>query len=257
MAQIHKTAIVDPRAILGEDVSIGPYSIVKANAVIGDHTCIGSSCVIESGASLGRECVLFTGVIIGSITQDLKYAGKTSFVKIGDRNRIREYVTINLGTEENSETIIGNDNLLMAYVHVGHNSVIYNHSILANGATLAGHVEIENGAVVGGLSALHQFVRIGKQAIVGGCSKVVQDVIPYARADGHPAKLYGLNSIGLNRKNFSLELQALLKKAFKILFRSQLPLSQALSKLKDQYQDTVEVMDVVRFIEKSSRGICR
>ena len=255
--KIHPTAIVHPDAELGEGVEIGPYSIVAGTVKIGDRTSVGPRVTIEGHTVLGEECQVFTGAVIGSVTQDKKYDGGTSYLRIGDRNKIREYVTVNPGTKEGTETVIGDDTLLMAYAHVAHDCVIGSYAILANAATLAGHVIVEDRAIIGGLSAVHQFVRIGTLAIVGGCSKAVQDVPPYMMADGHPAKVYGLNSVGLDRAGVSKDDKALLKKAFKILFRSGLSVKNAAAKIREEIPNTPSIETLLQFLRGSERGISR
>jgi UDP-N-acetylglucosamine acyltransferase len=254
---IHPTAIVHSDAELGEGVEIGPYAIVAGTVKIGDRTRVGARVTIEGHTTLGEDCEIFTGAVIGSVTQDKKYDGGTSYLRIGDRNKIREYVTINPGTKEGTETVIGDDALLRAYAHVAHDCVIRNHAILANAATLAGHVLVEERAIIGGLSAVHQFVRIGTLAIVGGCSKVVQDVPPFMMADGHPAEVYGINSVGLDRAEISKEEKALIKKAFKILFRSGLSVPNAILKIRKEISITPTIEILLQFLKGSERGISR
>lgn len=255
--KIHPTAIVHPDAELGEGVEIGPYSIIAGTVKVGDRTCIGARATIEGYTTLGEECEVFTGAVIGSVTQDKKYEGGTSFLRIGNRNHIREYVTINPGTKEGTETVIGDDALLMAYAHVAHDCVIGNRVVLANQATLAGHVVIEDRAIIGGLSAVHQFVRIGTLSIVGGCSKVVQDVPPFMMVDGHPAKAYGINSVGLDRAGISREEKLLLKKAFKILFRSGLSAKNAAARIREELPTSPSLSTLLEFLKGSTRGISR
>ena len=229
---IHPTAIVDERAELGVGVEVGPYTVIGPDVKIGDHTRLGARVTIEGYTTVGADCELFTGAVIGSVTQDKKYKGGKTYLRIGDDNKIREYVTINPGTAEGTQTVIGHHNLIMAYAHVAHDCQVGNDVTLANAATLAGHVVISDHAIIGGLSAVHQFGRIGTLAIVGGCSKVVQDVPPYMMVDGHPAKAYGLNVVGLERANFPREERALLKKAFKIVFRSRLSMKGVINTWK-------------------------
>ena len=255
--KIHPTALVHPDAELGEGVEIGPYSIVAGTVKIGDRTCVGPHAVLEGNTTIGEECEIFTGAVIGSVTQDKKYDGGTSFLRIGNRNKIREYVTINPGTKEGTQTVIGDDVLLMAYAHVAHDCLIHNYAILANNATLAGHVAVEERAIIGGLSAVHQFVRIGKLAIVGGCSKVVQDVPPFMMADGHPAKTCGINSVGIDRAGISKEDKAHLKTAFKIIFRSGLTVKNAMSKIQKEIPKTSSIETLLQFLKESERGISR
>ena len=253
---IHPTAIVNKQAKLAEDVEIGPYSIVGENVSIGANTRIKERVSLED-TKLGKNCKIFSGAVIGSIPQDLKFKGEKSLVKIGDNNIIREYVTINRGTVAHGETTIGSDNLIMAYSHIAHDCLIGNGVIIANGGTLAGHINIEDKVVIGGLVAIHQFVRIGELSIIGGCSKVIKDIPPYALVDGHPTKIYGLNSVGLRRTNFSSDLIAQLKKAFKILFFSSLPLTEGLEKVGKEVALSPQVLHLIEFIKNSQRGIAK
>ncbi len=254
---IHPTAIVHSDAELGEGVEVGPYSIIEGTVRIGDQCRIGARVTIEGYTTLGAENEIFTGAVVGSRTQDKKFDGGVSFLKVGDRNRIREYVTINPGTKEGTETLIGNDNLVMAYAHVAHDCIVKNSTVLANQATLAGHVLVEDHAIIGGLSAVHQFVRIGKFSLIGGCSKVVQDVPPFMITDGHPARAYGINAVGMDRAGFSKEDKALLKKAFKIIFRSRLSLKSAILRLEQELPPTSALTILLEFLKTSNRGICR
>ncbi len=253
---IHPTAIVNKQAKLAEDVEIGPYSIVGENVSIGANTRIKERVSLED-TKLGKNCKIFSGAVIGSIPQDLKFKGEKSLVKIGDNNIIREYVTINRGTVAHGETTIGSDNLIMAYSHIAHDCLIGNGVIIANGGTLAGHINIEDKVVIGGLVAIHQFVRIGELSIIGGCSKVIKDIPPYALVDGHPTKIYGLNSVGLRRTNFSSDLIAQLKKAFKILFLCSLPLTEGLEMVGREVALSPQVLHLIEFIKNSQRGIAK
>jgi UDP-N-acetylglucosamine acyltransferase len=254
---IHETAIIDKNVKLGKGVCVGPYAVINSNVTIGEDTSVGAHCVIGEFTSIGKNCQLFSGVVAGSITQDKKFTRKKSFLEIGDNNIIREYATINRGTEENSRTIIGNGCLLMAYSHVAHDCVIKDNVVIANCGTLAGYVVLENGVIVGGLAAIHQFVRVGTMAIIGGCSKVVQDIVPYAMADGHPAKIYKVNTLGLERAAFSEESRDSLKRAFRIIFSMKLNIKNALSEIEKQITPTNEVTTLVNFIKDSERGIAR
>ena len=256
---IHPTAIVHPDAELAEDVEVGPFSIIEGTVKIGSRTRIGARVSIEGYTTLGEDNEIFTGAVVGSRTQDKKFKGGTSYLKIGDRNKIREYVTLNPGTKEGAETVIGNDNLLMAYSHVAHDCIIYNGTILANSATLAGHVILEDKAIIGGLSAIHQFVRIGTLALIGGCSKVTQDVPPFMIADGHPARVYALNVVGLDRAGYSKEEKTFIRKALKIIFRSGLTLKNAMLKLEEENRaHAYPSYDILAgFLKNSERGICR
>lgn len=254
---IHKTAIVHSKAKLDSSVTIGPYSVIGEDVVIKENASVGAHCVIEGWTTIGQGNKIFTGAVIGSVPQDRKYAGKRSFVEIGANNIIREYVTINPGTDEDEKTIIGSDNLIMAYSHIAHNCVIGNGVIIANGGTLAGHVTIEDKAVIGGLVAVHQFCRVGKLSIIGGCSKVVQDIPPFSTSDGHPARVYGINSIGLRRAGISSKDSLDLKKAFKVLFFSNLSISTAVENLKEEMSQNILISYLIDFVSTSKRGISR
>ena len=254
---IHPTAIVDPEAEIGAGVTIGPFSIIEANVVIGDATEIGARVTIEGHTIIGKENHIFTGAVIGSVTQDKKYKGGVTYLKVGDRNKIREYVTINPGTDDGTETVIGDDNLIMAYAHVAHNCIIGNKTIIANAGTLAGHVIVEDRAVIGGLAGVHQFVKIGYMAIIGGSSKAVKDIPPFIMVDGHPAKAYGLNVVGIERAALPKEERLLLKRAFKIIFRSKLAIKNAIESLKNDLTPNSSVARIIKFLEESERGICK
>ena len=254
---VHPTAIVHPDAELSEGVEVGPFAIIEGTVKIGPRTRIGPRVSVEGHTVIGADNEIFTGAVVGSRTQDKKFDGGVSYLRIGDRNKIREYVTINPGTKTGTETAIGNDNLLMAYCHVAHDSIIKNGTILANNATLAGHVIVEDRAIIGGLSAVHQFVRIGRFALIGGCSKVVQDVPPYMIADGHPARAFGLNQVGLDRAGFSKEEKSNVRKAFKMIFRSGLTLKNAVATMETEMPQSASVEVLVEFLKASSRGICR
>jgi UDP-N-acetylglucosamine acyltransferase len=254
---IHKTAIIDPTAQISEGASIGAYSVVGANSKIGPSTSIGAHCIIGDYTTIGANCQIFAGASIGSATQDKKFQGKKSFLEIGDNNIIREYSTINRATEEGSKTSIGNNNLLMAYSHVAHDCVVGDHVTIANCGTLAGHVIVKDRSIIGGLTAVHQFVKLGELSIVGGCSKVVQDIVPYCMADGHPAKIYGINSIGLERAGISDEIKSSLKKAFKIIFTMKLNMKNAISMAETELPPSKELSGLIDFIKSSARGIAR
>ncbi len=255
--KVHPTAIVHPDAELGEGVEIGPFTCIAGSVKIGAGTFVAERVSIEGHTTIGCDNEIFAGAIIGSRTQDKKYKGGTSYLRIGDRNKIREYVTINPGTKEGTETAIGDDNLLMAYCHVAHDCIIKSHTVLANAATLAGHVIVEDRAIIGGLSAIHQFVRIGKLALIGGCSKVVQDVPPFMIVDGHPARVYGINTVGLDRAGFSKEEKVMLRKAFKIVFKSGFTLKNAIAKVQEQGLTSAAITTLLEFLKSSDRGVCR
>lgn len=252
---IHNTAIIHPKAKLANNITIGPHTIIGEFVSIGANTKIGANCVIDGYVKLGKDCSIFTGAVIGVQSQDKKYKGGDTFVEIGDRNTIREYVTINSSTDSKDKTIIGNDNFIMAYSHIAHDCKVSNNITMANNSTLAGHVIIEDRATIGGLSAVHQFVRVGKLSIIGGCSKAVQDVIPFSMCDGHPIKVYGINSLGLNRAGIKPEVKSEIRKAFKILFSMKLGTKNAIEKIKQEIKQSQEIDYLINFISSSERGI--
>ncbi len=255
---IHPTAIISPDAVLAEGVEIGPYSIIGPDVHIGKKTIIGPHVVIETRTDIGEECRISPFASLGGPPQDLKYRGEATRVVIGNHNTIREYVTINRATiADIGATIIGDHNLLMAYCHVAHNCKLGNHIVMANAANLAGHIHVEDFAIIGGLTGVHQFTRIGAHCIIGGASAVVKDIPPFVMASGNFAKLYGLNMIGLKRRGFSEETLQTLREAYRIVFRSSLLLSAAIRKVEQEVADIPEIRQFLDFIRKSDRGICR
>ncbi len=256
-AEIHATAVVDPRARLGHNVTIGPHTVIGPEVEIGPDCAIGSSVLIDGHTRLGSDNRIFHGAVIGMPPQDLKYKGEISTIEIGDGNTIREYVTIHLPTGEGAKTRVGNGNLLMAYVHIAHNCTIHNHTILANAVNLAGHVEIEDHAIVGGMTPVHQFVRIGAHSFIGGGSRLPQDVPPFVRVAGNPVEVAGINAVGLKRRGFSDEELLNLKKAYRLLYRAGLNVSQALERIATDCRLTQSIEDLMEFIRRSERGIVR
>ncbi|MFH0918607.1 MAG: acyl-ACP--UDP-N-acetylglucosamine O-acyltransferase [Candidatus Omnitrophota bacterium] len=254
---IHPSAIVSSKAKLASGVAIGPFSIIGEAVSVGAGTKIGAHCVIEGNTTIGKNCEIFTGVVIGSRPQDLKFKDEKVFLEIGNNNIIREYCTLNPGTGEGSKTTVGDDNLLMAYSHVAHDCRVGNGCVLANNSTLAGHVSIEDKAVVGGIVAIHQFVRIGMLAIIGGCSKVVQDIPPFSTCDGHPARVYGLNLIGLRRKGIQHDAIKKIDQAFRLIFNSGLSVKHALERVEKEIEKTEEIIYLVNFVKSSERGLTR
>ncbi len=255
---INPTAFISPDATLEEGVEVGPYSIVGPDVHIGKNTVIGPHVVIESHTDIGEGCRISPFASIGGAPQDLKYRGEETRVVIGSHNTIREYVTINRATiSDIGVTIIGDHNLLMAYCHVAHNCKLGNHIVMANAANLAGHIHVEDFAIIGGLTGVHQFTRIGAHCIIGGASAVTKDIPPFVMASGNFAKLYGLNVIGLKRQGFTDETIAAIKEAYRIVFRSSLLLSAAIKKVEEVVEDLPEVRQFLDFIRKSERGICR
>lgn len=258
MPLIHPSAQVDSDAEIGESTTIGPFAVIEGGARIGSNCNIGPMVHITGRAEIGDNCKIFTGAAIGNPPQDLKYKGEISFVKVGKNNTIREFVTINTATGENQSTLIGNDNLLMAYVHIAHNCIIGNNCIIANAATIAGHVIIDDFAIIGGLVGIHQFSRIGKHSITGGCSKITKDIVPFIMADGHPARPHGINVIGLKRRGFAKDVIIALEEAYRIIFRKNLTLHQAITDLKmSKLSEILEVDELIKFLEESERGIAR
>jgi UDP-N-acetylglucosamine acyltransferase len=256
---IHPTALIDPKAEISEGVEIGPYSVIEKNVLIGEGTKIGPHVVIREGTYIGKQCQISQFASIGEAPQSVGYKGEKTFLQIGDHNIIREFVTLHRGTiKGGGKTVIGNENFLMAYSHVAHDCQIGNQVVMANGATLAGHILIEDFAIIGGLSAIHQFCRVGTYAIVGGLTGVLLDIPPYTKAQGDIAKLFGLNTIGLKRANFSEETLKALKKAYRIIFRSSLTLEKAMKRVvEDEISQTPEVQHFLQFIQCSKRGITR
>ncbi|HOL67626.1 MAG TPA: acyl-ACP--UDP-N-acetylglucosamine O-acyltransferase, partial [bacterium] len=256
MRHIHPTALVSPEVELEDDVTVGPFSIIEGPVKIGRGTTVGAHVHIMGYTTIGQNCRIFTGAVIGSIPQDLKYRGEETYLKIGDNNTIREFVTMNPGTARGESTTVGDNNLFMANVHIAHNCTIGNHVIIANLGSLAGHVVVEDYAIIGGITGVHQFCHIGAHSITGGCSKITKDILPFIMADGHPAVPCGLNKIGLKRRSFPQEKIDLLEQAYRILFRANLNVSQAVREL-EKLLPSEEISHLLRFIRNSQRGIAR
>ncbi|HLF18243.1 MAG TPA: acyl-ACP--UDP-N-acetylglucosamine O-acyltransferase [Candidatus Omnitrophota bacterium] len=256
--KIHKTAVIHSGVQLSPGVSVGPYSVIEEGVTLGDNVRIGSHCVITGQTTIGRNSKVYTGAVIGSAPQDKKFnADDNVFLNIGENNVIREYVTINPGTAEGGgKTVLGNDNLIMAYSHIAHDCVIGNKCVMANAATLGGHVILEDNAMIGGLSAIHQYVRLGRLCIVGGCSKVVQDVPPFSMCDGHPAQVVNINSVGLRRSQISTEITLRVKRAFKILFWSGHSRTHALELIEKEIETCSEIEHLIFFAKTTKRGLC-
>ncbi len=252
---IHETAIVDPRAELEEGVVVGPYSIIGPGVRIGQGTVIGSHVLIDKDTTVGRDCRVYIGAVLGTDPQDLKYQKEKTYLVVGDRTRIREYATLHRGSVEGSETRVGSDCLIMAYAHVAHDCRIGDGVILANSVNMAGHVTIEDYVIIGGVTPIHQFVRIGKNAFIGGGSRVNKDIPPFVRAVGNPLSLSGLNSVGLLRHGFGEDIRLELKRAYKIFFRSDLDVSKALKKAREELKPLEQVSYFIDFIENSTRGV--
>ncbi len=258
---IHPTAIIDGSAILASDVQVGPYAIIGKHVTIGKGTSVGAHTVIGDWTEIGENNQIFHQASVGAPPQDLKYRGEECWTRIGDNNMIREFATIHRGTVTgHAETIIGNNNMFMSYSHVAHDCRIGNGVVMANVATLAGHVTIEDNVILGGLVAVHQFTSIGMNAMIGGGTMVSLDILPYTIATSarrRDTKLRGLNLIGLKRRGFSVETINKMKKAYKTLFMAGLKLPDALARIKTEITGCPEVDYLVAFIENSKRGICR
>jgi UDP-N-acetylglucosamine acyltransferase len=252
---IHRTALIDPTARLGKDVSVGPYAIVGPHVALGDRCVISAHAVLERNVRVGSGVRVGCGSVLGGDPQDLKYRGEETWLEIGDDTIIREYCTINRGTTATGKTTVGERCFIMTYVHLAHDCAIGNDVILANGIQMAGHVTVDDRAVISGLVPIHQFVRIGTYAFVGGGSRVNQDVPPFTKAVGNPVHLYGLNSVGLQRAGFAPEIKLALKRAYRLLFNSDLTVSQGIARARAELPSLPDVETFLRFIEGSQRGV--
>lgn len=255
---IHPTAIISSKAKIGNDVTIGPYAIVGDDVTIGDGTVIGPHTVIEPYVEIGPECRIFQFASVGAVPQSLKFNGEETWTKIGRRCIIREFVTINRGTADGGGiTQIGDECLLMAYVHIAHDCFVGQKVVMANNATLAGHITIGDHATVGGLTAIHQFVRVGDYAFIGGKSVIVKDIPPFVLASGDRAMLYGLNQVGLKRQGMTEDTLKHLKKTYRLLFRIGLTQNEAIERVAAEVKPLPEVKAFIEFIKSSERGITR
>jgi len=255
--QKSSTAIIHPQAQIGSECEIGPFCVIGQNVTLGDHCRLHSHVVIDGHTRLGSGNEIFPFASIGLKTQDLKWKGGVTRTEIGDGNTFREYVTVHSATGDGETTRIGSRNTILAYCHVAHNCTLGNGIIMSNVATLAGHVIVEDCAVVGGLAAVHQFCRIGKMAMIGGCSKVVQDVPPFMIADGNPAETRTVNKVGMERHGVSEEAQNALRQAYKVLFREGLTIPNALAKIEKELPAPAEIQHLIHFIRSSERGISK
>jgi len=257
MKSIHPTAVVHSAAQIGEDCMVGPYCIIGENVVIGPGTTLHSHVVIDGHTTLGERNDIFPFVSIGLKTQDLKWKGGLTRVEIGSDNTFREHVTINSATSGSAVTRLGSHNHILAYAHVAHDCTLGSHIVMSNVATLAGHIVVEDHAIIGGLAAIHQFCRIGRMSIIGGCSKVVQDVPPFMLVDGNPAETRTVNKVGLERNGVSEETQCTLKHAYKILFRDGLTIPNALAKIEMELPHSEELAHLIQFARASERGLSK
>ena len=254
-SSIHATAVIGENAVLGEGVTVGPYSVIEDDVEIGNGTTIWPHVHIASGARIGSDCKIHSGAVLANEPQDLKFSGEKTYLYLGDRNVVRECVTLNRGTMATGKTVIGSDNLFMAYSHVGHDCVIGNHVVVANCVPFGGHCEVGDYVVIGGLAAVHQFVRIGRFSMVGGVARASLDVPPFVMAGGHESFRYeGLNSIGLKRRGFSSEKITLIKDAYRILFQSGLLLSNALDQVTSELPQEPEIIEILDFFASGRYG---
>jgi UDP-N-acetylglucosamine acyltransferase len=253
--EIHSTAVVDPSAKIGDGVFIGPHCIVDGNAEIDDGTRIDSQVKIGFGARIGKNCHIFHGAVVSELPQDLKFGGEDSITIIGDRTQVREFVTIHRGTKDRKKTIVGSDCLLMAYSHVAHDCIVGDHVILSNVVQLGGHVTVDDWAYIGGMAGVHQFGHVGEHSFIGGGYRCIQDVPPYILVSGEPLKYKGLNVVGLRRHGFSNETINLLKEVYRLIYRSEFNISQALEQIQSAFEPQAEIQKIISFIQQSKRGI--
>jgi len=254
---IHPTAVIDTEAEIGPDVVIGPYCVIGREVTIGAGCWLQNHVIVCGPVKVGAGNRFHAFCSIGQQTQDLKYKGEPTYLEIGDENCFREFVTVNRATAVGSVTRVGNRGNFLAYSHIAHDCVVEDEVIFSNNGTLAGHVLVQEHAIIGGLTAIHQFCRIGKHAITGGCSKIVQDVPPFMIADGNPAVVRGINVVGLERRGVSAETVRILKESYRIVYRSNLNTKQAVEELENNFPGVVEVRELIGFIETSQRGIVR
>lgn len=256
-ATIHPTAVVDPGAVIGENVVIGPYCVIAEDVTLGDGCWLQHHIAVGGPTSIGRGNKFFGFGSVGQQTQDLKYAGEPTYLEIGDGNTFREFVTVHRGTAPNSVTRIGSGGNFLAYSHIAHDCLVGDHVIFSNNGTIAGHVEVGDHAIIGGLTAIHQFCRIGRYALTGGCSKIVQDVPPFMIADGNPAEVRSYNKVGLERAGFSEETVRQIKEAYRLIYRAKLNVRQAVEQIRADLPSTPEIEQLVAFVTNSPRGIIR
>jgi len=254
---IHPTAIIEPGTVIGSDVKIGPYTVIESDVEIGDGAVIDSHVVLGEGTRIGKNCRIFKGAAIGLEPQDKKYAGEKTLTIIGDGTVLREFVTVNRGTAASGATKIGANGWIMAYCHIAHDCVLGEGVTISNALAMAGHVTVGNFVTIGGVVAVHQFVRIGDYAMVGAYGLLVNDVVPYALTGNDPVRVAGFNKVGLERRGFGADQILNIKRAYKILFREELPLNDALSKLETEFPESAEVKNIVNFVKNSERGFLR
>ena len=256
-AQIHRTAIIDPGAEIGSGTIVGPYCVIDRDVIVGADCWLQNHVTLCGPMRAGARNKFYAFCSIGQQTQDLKYQGEPTYLEVGDENTFREFVTVNRSTTSEGKTRIGDRGHFLAYSHIGHDCTVGNEVVFSNNGTLAGHVQVDDHAVMGGLTAVHQFCRIGRFAITGGCSKIVQDVPPFMIADGNPAKIRGINLVGMERKGVPPDTVKLIKEAFRIIYRSKYNTRQAMDAIRSELPGTEEIQLIIDFIEKSERGIIR
>ncbi len=258
MANIHPTSIVGSNANLGDNVEICAYAIVEDGAVVGDNSIIGPHALVTQWARVGNDVKIHNGAVVGTDPQDLKFEGEDTILEVGDRTVIREFATLNRGTNASGKTSIGSDCLIMAYAHVAHDCILGNHVIQANSVNMGGHVEIGDWVILGGMVAIHQFVRIGAHVMVGGGWRVPSDIPPYVSAAGDPLTYKGVNAIGLKRRGFSQETMHKIQDAYRFIYRKGLNISQALEKIEAEVDQIPEVLEIVSFIKaRELRGLMK
>lgn len=255
--QIHPTAIVDAKAELGAGTVVGPYCIIGPDVALGENCSLQHHVTLAGPTKAGARNKFYAYCSIGQQTQDLKYAGEPTYLEIGDENTFREFCTVNRSTKADGKTRVGSRGNFLAYSHIGHDCTVGDSVIFSNNGTLAGHVQVGNHAIMGGLTAVHQFCRLGRFAITGGCSKIVQDVPPFMIADGNPAEIRGVNLVGMERNNFPPEAVKAIKEAFRLIYRSKLNTRQAIEAVRKEIEPREEITQIIEFIEASERGIIR
>ena len=254
---IHNLSDVNPRARIGDHVKVGPFTSIAADVEVGEGTIIGPNVTIMDGARIGKHCSIYPGAVISAEPQDLKFDGEHTTIEIGDRTTIRECATINRGTNAYGKTTIGEDCLIMAYVHIAHDCIIGNKVILVNSVALAGHVEVGDWSIISGLSAVHQFVKIGKHVMVGGGAMVRKDIPPYITVAGDPLSYAGVNSVGLRRREFNNEQIKEIQDIYRVIFQSGKNISQAVDSVKVEFSSSQLASEIIDFIESSERGLIR
>lgn len=257
MPEVHSTALVSPRAVLGAGVTVGPYAVIEEDTVIGAGCTIGAHSVIKQFTRLGTDNYIAEHAVLGGLPQDVKFRGETTYLEIGDANQIREFCTLHRACGAGETTRIGSRNFLMVGIHIAHNCIVGDDNIFANGVALAGHIEVEDHAFLSSNVGCHQFIRIGRYAMVGGKSKIVQDILPFFTTDGNPARVRGLNTVGLRRAGFTATQRGHLKNAYRVLLRSGLGLDEALGQLATLAVNDANIAHLLAFIRRSQRGIAR